>query len=178
MAGALLPPPKKWLGGSRGWFSLALWKSGDLGALWRSGHWGGTLKERALEGTVEELALEGAVEELAQQSVFEGLHWSVLWAWVSVSQHAWVSGGRRRAWESRGWECCFQRGPESMKGYLLNTSPTFVVFLLNVCETSSWWVEQRFEEYVPPFWDSNTWGHILIFSCLSWWPRALCDKSL
>ncbi len=62
----------------------------------------------------------------------------------------------------------YRRVPASIKRHLRNTSPTCVVFvavcLLNVCETHiSWWVEQHFEEYVPPCWGSNTWGHIITF---------------
>ncbi len=52
-----------------------------------------------------------------------------------------------------------------------------------MCEASSWWVEQRFKECVPPCLDSNTWGHILTFSSLSrstcslWWVTMITLRS-
>ncbi len=60
-------PQKKFLGESRGWFRLALWRSGHLGALWRCRH---------------------------SKALSRGWHWSVLWAGVSGGQRAWFSGLR------------------------------------------------------------------------------------
>ncbi len=79
-------------------------------------------------------------------------------------------------------EACVKQLQSYWSTWLVTSSPTFVVFeavsLLSVCETSSWWVEQRFGGYVPPCLDSNTWGHILTFASLSRQSHALCDEAL
>ncbi len=79
-------------------------------------------------------------------------------------------------------EACVKQLQSYWSTWLVMSSPTFVVFeavsLLSVCETSSWWVEQRFGGYVPPCLDSNTWGHILTFASLSRQSHALCDEAL
>ncbi len=100
-------PPKKILGGSRGWFGLALWRRGHLGALWRRGHWrsGPWRNGHWRNGHWR----SGHLRALARSGFW---NWRVLRACVTGGRRAWGSRGRWRAWLPRGrrdWGSCERR---------------------------------------------------------------------